>query len=876
VRGAAPLLALAWRESRFARRRLLLFLSAISLGVAALVATQSFAANLAAGVREQSKSLLGADASLSSSRPFGPRTDALLSGLPRRGVPVSRVTTFASMALAPLTGGARLAQVRAVDGGFPYYGQIETRPAGQWARLARGREAVIDPSLATALAVNVGDTISLGEARFRVAGTLEKVPGTLGIGELFAPRVYIPGRYVADTRLLRFGSRAQYEAYLRLPDTTSLNALLRSHQAAFRAERVRTQTAAQQQEQLGEALRRLGDFLGLVGIFALLLGGIGVASAMGAYMAQKRETVATLRCLGATGGQVMTIYLLQAGAMGLAGSALGAAIGAAVQWVLPRLLKDLLPIQVETGVDPAAVLTGVGVGVWVALAFALLPLLATRHVSPLEALRRRLDPAPLPVVRDAWSWAARLLLAASVVGLVAMQTASWRRGLGLSAGIALTLAMLWGVAVLLVAAIRAARTAALPYPARQGLANLHRPGNLTRTVVLALGFGVFLLATMYLVQDNLLRPLRPGAEGARANLVLFDVQTDQQQGVADLLARERVEVLQRAPIVPMRVASINGKAVSRLVGPASDTADAAPRRQQGGDAAAGRRGAQGGGRPPEAWALRREYRSTFRDSLVRSEKMVEGKFWTAAAAPATPSAPGEVSLEKGIMEELRVKLGDRVTWDVQGVQVPTRITSVREVDWRRLEPNFFAVFPSAVLQGAPATWVVLARAPAPAVRARVQRDVVRRYSNVSVLDLTQIQAALDEVLDKVALVIRFLAAFSVATGFIVLVGAVLTSRLQRLRESVLLRTLGAVRRQVMAILLAEYLALGLAASATGILLATGAGWALCRWIFKMEFAVPVVPLLQLALATSALSAIVGVWGSREVFRQTPLEALRDE
>ncbi|HET6765023.1 MAG TPA: ABC transporter permease, partial [Longimicrobiaceae bacterium] len=812
------LLALAWRESRFARRRLLLFLSAISLGVAALVATQSFAANLAAGVRDQAKSLLGADASLTSSRRFGPRTEALIRGLPRAGAAVSRVTTFASMALAPATGGARLAQVRAVEGGFPYYGVIETRPAGQWARLTAGREAVVDPGLLTALGVSVGDTISLGEARFRVAGTLEKVPGSVGIGELFAPRVYIPGRYVNDTQLLRFGSRATYEAYLRLPDTTALNALLRAHRPAFRAERVRTQTSVQQQAQLGSALERLGDYLGLVGVFALLLGGIGVASAMGAYMAQKRETVATLRCLGASSGQILAIYLLQAGAMGLAGSVLGAALGAAVQWVLPRLLADLLPVQVQAGVDTRAVLTGIGVGVWVALAFALLPLLATRRISPLEALRRRLDSAPMPVVRDAWSWLARLLLAASVVALTVMQTRSLRSGVGMSAGIGITLLLLFAVAALLAWAIRRARTGALPYTTRQGLANLHRPGNLTRTVVLALGFGVFLLATLYLVQDNLLRPLRPGAEGAKANLLLFDVQPDQEAGVRDLLRQNRVEVLQRAPIVPMRVAEINGKPLARAPGDSASQEDEEgpperAERREGGREGAGRGGPGGGERRPAGWAVRREYRSTYRDSLVKSETLVEGRFFRGVTEPATEDRPGEVSLEKGIAEELRVKLGDRVTWDVQGIRIPTRVTSIREVDWRRLEPNFFVVFPTAVLQGAPATWVELGQAPDAGDRARVQRDVVQRYSNVSVLDLTQIQAALDQVLGKVALVIRFLAAFSVATGIVVLIGAVLTSRLQRVRESVLLRTLGAVRRQILAILLAEYLALGLAASA---------------------------------------------------------------
>jgi putative ABC transport system permease protein len=217
-----------------------------------------------------------------------------------------------------------------------------------------------------------------------------------------------------------------------------------------------------------------------------------------------------------------------------------------------------------------------------------------------------------------------------------------------------------------------------------------------------------------------------------------------------------------------------------------------------------------------------------------------------------------------------------ITWDVQGVRIPTRVTSVRQVDWQRLEPNFFAVFPTSVLEGAPHSWVLLARTPDAPSRARVQRDVVEQYPNVALLDLTQVQEAIDEVLGRVAAVIRFLAGFSVATGFIVLLGAVLTSRLQRIRESVLLRTLGATRRQVGAILLAEYLSLGLLASVAGIGLAAGAGWALARWLFKVDFAVPVPSLLLLALAVTVLAGAVGWWASREVFRHTPLEALREE
>lgn len=866
MNGFRALALLAWRESRFARRRLLLFLSSISLGVAALVATQSFAANLSQGVRDQSRAMLGADLQLSSNRKFGPETEKRLAALRAGGMRVARVTSFGSMAQLARTGATRLAQVRAPEPGYPFYGEIVTAPAGGWAALQAGRNALADPALLTALDARVGDSISIGEARFRVIGTLEKVPGQVGIGSLFAPPVYVPARYVAETNLLRFGSRVDYDAYVRATPAQAAK-FVADNRAPLRAERTTVRTAEQQQRQLDRALGRLGDFLGLVGTFALLLGGIGVASAMGAYMAQKRETVAALRCLGATAPQVIAVYLLQAGAMGLVGAGLGAALGVGVQWILPRLLADLLPVQVGTTVDLPAVLTGVGVGLWIAVAFALLPLLATRRVSPLEAIRRRVEPARAP--RDAWTLGAALLLAASVGGLVVMEAGSTRVGLGFVAGIGVTLLGLWAAAWGVTRLVRrGAWTSGLPYTARQGLANLHRPGNQTRVVVLALGFGVFLLATLYLTQSNLLRPLRLSSESTRANLLIFDVQDEQQPGVVDQLRAERAAVLQAAPIVPMRIYSINGKTTAQLVGPgaARDTDEGPPDRDR-------EKGARRAG--PEPWAVRREYRSTFRDTLNASEPLLEGRFWTpGAGAPA--GRPAEVSLDQAIVEDLAVKLGDEIVWDVQGVRVPTRVTSIRDVDWQRLEPNFFAVFPTKVLEGAPHTWVLLARAPDGPARARVQRDVVRAFPNVAILDLTQVQAALDDVLARVAAVIRFLAGFSVATGFIVLLGAVLTGRLQRIRESVLLRTLGATRRQIAAILLGEYLSLGLLASVAGIGLAAAAGWALAKWLFKVDFAVPVPALLVLALAVTALAGAVGFWASREVFRHTPLEALREE
>jgi putative ABC transport system permease protein len=868
-----PLLALSWRESRFARRRLFLFLSSITLGVAALVATQSFAANMAAGVDNQAREMMGADVSLNSNRSFTPGAERVLDSLRRAGVPVARVTSFVSMAQARRTGAARLAQVRAVEPGYPFYGEIVTAPAGRWSQLQQGRSALVDPALLVALDARVGDTIQLGLLRFTIIGTLEKVPGAVAVGSLFAPRVYIAARHMRGMGLLRMGSRVEYEAYARMP-TASAERLLSERQPALREERVGISTAREVQDDLDDGVRQLGSFLALIGTFALLLGGIGVASAMGAYIAQKRDTVATLRCLGATAPQVIFIYLLQAGVMGLAGAALGTGIGLAVQWVLPRLLTDLLPVDVETAVSLPAVATGVGVGVWIAVAFALLPLIATRRISPLQAIRRRVEEDETRR-RDPWVIGGWALLAASVIGLIFLQAGEVRTGIGFTAGIAGTLFALWVAAWLVTKAARLSPMGALGYPTRQGIANLHRPGNQTRVVVLALGFGVYLLAVVYLMQSNLLAPLRVDAT-SQGNLLLFDVQADQEAGVTQILAGGGAQVLQRAPIVPMRIHAINGVPASRLAPDRGDDEEEGPPSRDDEERPKDGRGAPGGDDAPEGWAVRREYRSTYRDTLVDSETVLRGRMWRPGAGGPVHGGPAEVSMDVSVAEDLKVDVGDEIVWDVQGVRIPTKITSIREVDWQRLEPNFFAVFPSPVLQGAPQTWVMLARAPDAPARAAAQRDVVRRYSNVAVLDLTAVQAAVDEVLGRVAAVIRFLAAFSVATGFIVLLSAVLTGRLQRIRESVLLRTLGATRGQVARVLLAEYLALGLLASLAGILLAVVGGWALAKWLFEVKYAVPVLPLLWLSLGVTSLSALVGLLASREVFRHTPLEALREE
>jgi putative ABC transport system permease protein len=847
-------LALAWRESRASRRRGLLIVVAVAIGVAALVAINSFTDNLRESVAREARALLGADLAVSAAGPFSPAAEALLEQVRGATTPpadVARVVSFGAMAFK--TGGdtTRLAQVLAVDPGYPFYGTIQTAPAGEFPRLAQTGGAVVDESLLVMLGARVGDEVALGDARFRVRATVENAPGDVGVRSAFGPRIFIPRGRVGETRLLTYGSRGRYEAYLGFPPGTDAQRIADRFRARLSAQRLAVRTVADDQRRLTAALSRFGNFLGLVALVALLLGGLGVASAMHVFIRRRMDTIAVLRCLGATGGKVLAAYLLQTLVVGLVGSIVGAGAGAGVQLVLPRLLKDVLPVNVSWSLSWTSVAVGMAFGVWVAVVFSLLPLLGVRRVSPLAVLRR--DYEPERPRRDLARYGAVLVLAGSIVALAVIQAGRPAFGLAFAAGIGVALAALWLSAVVLVRALRRFSPRRLPYLWRQGLANLYRPANQTLMVVLALGFGAFLLSTLLLVQYNLLRELRVDRSATRPNLVFFDVQPDQKDDVAARMGAEGPLGLPPVPIVPMRLQSLKGRPASDLLA------------------------VEDGKRRPGRWALRREYRSSHRDAPTASERVVAGQWWRPGEWKGRSGAgPVPVALEAGLARELGVGIGDEIVWDVQGVPVASRVAVLREVEWARFEPNFFVVFPDGPLDEAPQTYVLLSRVDDPLRRARLQRAVVEAHPNVSTLDLAQVQQAIEGVLDKVVLAVRFMALFSLAAGALVLAGAIAASRYQRVREGALLRTLGARRSQLVRILLAEYVVLGALAAGAAILLSSLAGWALVRFVFDGSFALPGPALLALVLAVLGLTVVVGLSGSTEVWRRPPLEVLRAE
>ena len=836
-------LKMAWRDTRASRRRLVLFSLSIVLGVAALVAIGSFRDNLRQAVEDQSKGLLGADLAVTSRQPLPEAARVYFAGL---GGEQSQETAFSSMIVFPTRGGqTRIVQVRALEGGFPFYGEVVTAPAGAFAQLRSADGAIVEDTLLAQFGVAVGDPIRIGEATFTVAGALQKIPGESPAVALLAPRVYIPLRTLPETHLVQAGSLVRYRTYFKFPPPVDVEAVVRDLRERFRGLQLGYDTVEHRKRDLGRALENVHTFLSLVGFIALFLGAIGVASAMHVYIRQKVATIATLRCLGATARRSFAIYLAQGLGVGAVGAVLGAALGLAVQLVLPALFRGLLPVETEVFVSWRAVAGGLAAGLVVCLLFTLLPLLSIRRVSPLLALRSGFgEDRPQ---RDPLRWAVQALIGAAVLAFALWQTDRWQRGLGFAAALAAGFAVLAGVARLVAWGTRRWFPRRLPYVWRQGLANLYRPNNRTVLLLVSLGLGTFLVLTLYLARESLVREFRGSTGTDRPNLLFFDIQDDQLAGLEKLLQAAGAPPRQEAPVVTMRLSALKGRPVEEIL---RDHSAHLP-----------------------AWTLRHEYRSTYRGHLTDTEKITAGAL-ANRVPPGTEIVP--ISLEEGLARDLQLRLGDELTFDVQGVPIRTRVASLRAVEWQRLQPNFFVVFPEGVLEPAPKFHLLAVRARSPAHSAAVQQAVVHAYPNVSAIDLGLVLQTFDGIFAKVSLVVQFMAMFVVVTGVIVLAGSVLVGRFQRVRENVLLRTLGATRRQVQHIMLVEYGVLGMLAAATGSLLAVGANWLLMRFVFETGFAAPPLLLLAAVAAVTAVTLATGLAASRGVCDHPPLAVLRQE
>lgn len=834
---------MAWRESRSSLSRLLLFVASIVLGVAALVSITSFGDNLDRAIDDQSRTLLGADLVIDGRMAFNETMETLFDSL---GGEQAREVRFTSMVYFPGPKTTRLSQIRAIDGNFPFYGNLETVPADAVLQFRESTSgALVDETMMLQFGLQPGDSIRVGLNTYEILGRLISIPGESLAQGLAGPRVFIPGSTLAESGLIQRGSQLFYYQYFRFDDSRDADALVAEIKPVLDAQRYDADTVEDRKASLGRAMTNLTNFLNLVGFIALLLGGVGIASSIHVYIQRKIDTVATLRCVGVSTRQAISIYVIQAVFMGLIGAATGAVIGIAVQHMVPLVLADFLPVEIEFGVSWTAIGFGFLIGISITALFALQPLLNVRNISPLTALRKNYETEGPSKLNDPLRWGIYILVGAGILLTAILLTSEIHVGLGFFGAVLASFALLsligWGI----VKGTRRFFPTSGGYVIRQGLANLYRPNNQTLVMIVTLGFGTFLIATLFLSRDMLLNQIEMTGSGNQANLVLYDIQTDQKDGVADIVTGFGMPILQDVPIVTMRMTHINGTRVEAL----RDT---------------------GSIRIPN-WLYQREVRATYREQITDAEKIVAGE-WIGTFDDFVGLVP--ISVAEGVAEQMNLKLGDEFTFNVQGVPLQAYIASLREVNWQQVQPNFIFTFPMGVLDDAPQFHVFVSRSPDRATSAVLQREVIDRFGNVSIIDLELILTTVDDILTRVSFVIQFMAMFSVITGLIVLSGAVVASRFQRIRESVLLKTLGARSRQVLRIMSVEYAVLGVMAALTGLLLSLGGAWALAWFVFETAFVPRFDTMLLLVISVSGMTIAIGLLNSRDIYRKSPLEVLR--
>jgi len=831
---------MAWRDSRHNFPRLFLFVASLIAGIAAVVALDSLNYSLQQDIDTNARELLGADLVVDGEKPYSPEFQAAFDSLE---LPQASEIDMASMVLFLHNQKSRLIRLVAMEGDFPFYGKIETQPDNAYALMKQGGYAMLDETLASQYEVSSNDSLRVGNSVFKVAGIVTRIAGGGGLMSTFTPSVYISRQDLDSTRLVQFGSRVNYKYFYAIDSEERVSQIVDELRPTFRQNGYGFETVERRKEGLGRGFRSIYRFFSLLAFVALILGCMGVASSVHIYAREKREEVAVLRCVGSSGWQAFNIFFIQIFILGIIGSIIGSLLGLGIQQVIPFFIRDIIPFEMGFAISWKSLLLGLSVGAVVSVLFSILPLVAVRFVPPLSVLRadyegqRTFSKTKIIVL---------ILIAAFPVAFASVQARSFFTGSMFFVGLVVALFFLTVVAIALLYLVRRYFPHNAGFLWRHALSSLFRPNNQTRVLMVTIGLGAFIISTLNIVEQSMLSQVEFAGQENQSNTILFDIQPSQRDGVIRLIENNDLKVNQVVPIVTCRLREVKGRSADDL---RKDTTDNVSN-----------------------WAITREYRVTYRDSLHHSEELIEGELHEKKNSHDSVW----VTVSEGMLDNLDVAIGDSLVFDIQGVPLKAFISGVREVDWPKDPPNFIFVFPNGVLENAPQIFVTTTRVDEQEQANRFQRALVLEYPNVSLLDLRLILTTVNDLFDKLGLIIRFLALFSIVTGLVVLAGAVINSKFLRIKENVLLRTIGARTKQITRITLIEYTYLGLFSALTGMALSFGGGYLLTTFFFEITFAFDWVELFIISVGVIVLTVAIGWFNSREVINTPPLQVLRKE
>jgi putative ABC transport system permease protein len=841
-------LRMAVRETRASWRRLLFFFICIAVGVAAIVALRSVIQNVRGVFGKEARSLIAADVLISTNRDWPSEARQTIDHrLQEAGATAQTETIETPTMVRPADASrtvARMVELRAIQSAFPLYGTLDLEGGQPYSHaMLKHLGVLVRPELLTALNVKVGDQILIGKSAFTIRGVIKNEPGRSVGNFSLGPRILIDFDDLPATGLLSFGSRSRHVLLVKLPESR-IQPLLTTLQSDFKEEFISARSFRSTDDEVGRDFDRAENYLSLVGLVIVILGGIAVSSVTRVFVLQKLRSIAVLKCLGATSAQIIAVYLLQVMTLGLAGSLLGVGLArlaiAAIPYFLTPTSSSLLA-DVQYGVTASAAAQGIGIGVLVSLLFSVVPLLHVRIVRPSLLLRDETKTEG----RDWTQIIAMVLVSAALVALTAWQASSLRVGLIVCAGFAALAFVLQLTGRLLVRVVSPLANAP-SFPLRHAVLHISRPGNQTRVILLAVGLGAFFIVGVRSLQANLLQEFSVESTANGPDMFLMDVQRTQVDQVKAFLAdpAHGAGQFRVIPVLRARVTGVNGRETNL-----ESFEDVRAR-----------------------GSLAREYTVTYRDTLEANETVIDGQFWSG------PSTDPEVSIEMGIRDRFKIGVGDAIRFDILGRVVTAKVANVREVDWKdSRNGGFVFVFRPGVLDNAPQTFISPLKGPdGIEPRARFQHDLVAQFPNVSVIDFHEILATIQDVMSKVTLAITVVGALVLFSGALILVGAVAMTKFQRVYEAAVFKTLGASTRSIAKMLLFEYGVLGLLSGAVGSLGAVVLTWGVSRYALDIPWRLFAREHLAGVGVTALLVAVIGVVSSLDVLRNKPLLTLRAE
>jgi putative ABC transport system permease protein len=835
----------ALRELRGGLRGFYVFIACIALGVMAISGVGSVAASLGDGMAREGRNLLGGDVSFILFQREAKADE--LAFLRSRGQ-VSAIATLRAMARAA-DGRLALVEMKAVDSAYPLMGELTLDPVVPMNALLAERDgafgAAADPTLLARLDLKVGDTVTIGDTRFQIRSAIESEPDKLGVGVGFGPRFMVSEAALHATGLVQPGSLVRWNYRLKLPDNASDDSAVERLMADSRTAapqagwEVRSRSNAS--PQLERNITRFTQFLTLVGLAALLVGGVGVANAVKSHIDRRLDVIAAFKALGATGRDVFAIYTTQVMVLAALGSLIGLVAGAALPYVIVALFGKMLPLPVVPAIHASELALSLVYGLLTALAFGLWPL-GRVHDVPVAALFR--DAVSTEWHRPRWRYLALMALVVALLVAVVIGLAYDRRVAAVFVVSAMVVfALLRGIAAAVMATARAMPRSRFTM-LRLAISNIHRPGALTPSVVLSLGLGLAVLVTITQIDGNLRRQFLAALPEHAPSFYFIDIPSSESDRFNAFLAKiEPQSTVEDVPMLRGRIVAARGVRAEEL-NPSSDS----------------------------EWVLHSDRGLTYTGEIPKGSKIVEGEWWGP-----NYNGPPLVSIEKKIADGLKLKLGDEIVVNVLGRDIPARIGNMRNIDWQGLGINFVLVFSPNAFKGAPHTHIATLSETSPSAKddARIIRRVADAFPMVTSVRVREVMETIGSVVTNLALAIRGASAVTLISAILVLGGALAAGHRHRVYDAVILKTLGATRARLLGAYALEYLLIGLATAIFGVISGSVAAYLIVTRLMTLSFVWQAGSAASVVFAALVVTVGLGLAGTLLALNQKPASVLRN-